>query len=61
MFFRRHITHSGLFDELKLYSLWRGRCIGRDVLEKYEDVVGRTRRERLQVCGARARRNGLSL
>jgi hypothetical protein len=35
-------------------------CVGCDVLEKYEDVVGQTRDQR-RVCGAVGRRNGLSL
>ena len=35
-------------------------CIGCDVLEKDEDVVGRTRDQR-RVCGAGGRRDGLSL
>jgi hypothetical protein len=34
--------------------------IGYDVLEKYEDVVGRTRDQR-RVCGAVGRRDSVSL
>lgn len=47
---QNRITLKVIFsNELKLYSLRRSICIGRDVLEKYEDVVGRTR-ERRRVC-----------
>jgi hypothetical protein len=41
-------------------QLLLSRCIGCDVLEKDEDVMGRTKDQR-RVCGAGGRRDGVSL